>query len=100
MADTGFVEESKAGSAVRYCRVCGYDDPDLPWGEDGKIPSFFICPCCGAEHGYQDCTPEATARYRERWLVQGSPWADRHVPHDGLEPLDRLARILTPPLGD
>ncbi|MGB7430615.1 MAG: hypothetical protein WA933_22715 [Microcoleaceae cyanobacterium] len=41
------------------CRVCGYDMKYPIWGEDGNTPSFDICPCCGTEFGYEDCTPQS-----------------------------------------
>jgi len=28
------------------CRVCGLEQDDTPWGEDGKTASFNICDCC------------------------------------------------------
>lgn len=36
-----------------YCRVCGLYLGYQPWGEDGKTPSYEICPCCGVEFGYE-----------------------------------------------
>ncbi len=42
------------------CRVCGLDHhPDMPWGEDGQLPSFDICLCCGVQFGYGDSHPAA-----------------------------------------
>jgi hypothetical protein len=46
----------------------------LPWGEDGKTPTFEFCPCCGVEHGYQDATPLGARRYREKWFSTGANW--------------------------
>ncbi len=56
------------------CRVCGYWDIDEPWGEDGKNPTFFYCPCCGVEHGYQDILPSSTKKFRQKWLENGAKW--------------------------
>ena len=61
-------------SPESHCRVCGYEDTDLPYGEDGKTPSFNFCPCCGVEHGYQDCEPIAARKYREAWIQSGAKW--------------------------
>ena len=42
------------------CRVCGwYMEGYLPYGEDGSLPTFDMCDCCGVEFGYQDCQPSA-----------------------------------------
>ena len=56
------------------CRVCGLEQADPPWGEDGKTASFLICHCCGTEFGYEDVKPISAKKARERWLSQGSPW--------------------------
>jgi hypothetical protein len=56
------------------CRVCGYLNETPPWGEDGKTPSFEICPCCGVEFGYEDATPQAVRNYRANWLARGAQW--------------------------
>jgi hypothetical protein len=58
------------------CRVCGVRLDEAPWGSDGMNPSFDLCPCCGAEFGYEDATPEGARRYRARWLASGAPWND------------------------
>lgn len=56
------------------CKVCGYDYGDYIWGEDGKIPSFEICPCCGTEFGYEDASEVAIVSQRQRWLDSGKKW--------------------------
>lgn len=63
-----------------YCRVCGYEPEEPPWGEDGCTPSFEICPSCGVEWGYQDATDAGVRRYRAAWLANGGNWADQSVP--------------------
>ena len=60
--------------ASHYCRVCGLDQGEPPWGEHGNSPSFGICFCCGVEFGYGDCSIEDTKRTREIWLAKGAPW--------------------------
>ena len=36
------------------CRVCGLDQGEPIWGEDGRTPTYGICSCCGVEFGYGD----------------------------------------------
>ena len=59
-----------------YCKVCGCQLDYLPWGEDGKTPSFDICPCCGVEFGNEDYTEESIKKYREKWINGGAHWFD------------------------
>lgn len=80
-----------------FCRVCGYEPEGPPWGEDGRTPTFEICPCCGVEWGYQDATPIGVDRYRSGWLQSGAQWTDLSVAHDGLDAETRLARVLDQP---
>ena len=56
------------------CRVCGLRLLVPPWGEDGECPDYTICPCCGVEAGYEDCTPESARRFRAQWLSRGGAW--------------------------
>lgn len=56
------------------CRVCGLYLDTPPWGEDGKSPTYEICPCCSVEFGNEDYTVESTKRYREKWLFEGARW--------------------------
>lgn len=56
------------------CRVCGLLQETLPWGEDGKSPSYNICYCCGVEFGYEDCTLVSIKNYREKWIESGGKW--------------------------
>jgi hypothetical protein len=83
------------------CRVCGLlyvaEDPaDLPWGEDGKNPSFWFCDCCGVEFGYEDSLPEGARRYRKRWLDSGAQWHDpgAQPPRSNLD--EQLAAVPPP----
>lgn len=77
----------------RFCRVCGYDPGDPPWGDNGLDPSFEICSCCGVEWGYQDMKLEGVLKYRERWLGAGARWA-YPKDDDGLSTEVRLARVI------
>jgi len=51
-----------------FCRVCGYNNLEPPWGDDGKSPTYDYCPCCGVEFGYQDACIEGIKSYRKKWL--------------------------------
>lgn len=57
-----------------YCRVCGFESPFLPWGADGKSPSWEICPCCGTEFGYEDCSVQSARKKRAEWVKNGMKW--------------------------
>lgn len=76
-----------------FCRVCGYQPTEPPWGDDGRTPSFDYCPCCGVEWGYQDSSPDGIERFRTAWLKNGAPWHDVKQQPDGLDLADRLRRI-------
>lgn len=58
----------------KRCRVCGLEQSEPPWGEDGCTPSFDICDCCGTEFGYEDCLPVSARKARAIWLSNGCPW--------------------------
>ncbi len=67
-------------SDISYCcRVCGFKSEDPPWGEDGKMPLYDFCPCCGVEHGYQDASPVGARKYRENWIKAGAQWENVHA---------------------
>ncbi|MDR2092390.1 MAG: hypothetical protein LBP58_03595, partial [Azoarcus sp.] len=59
-----------------YCRVCGYKLTDPSWGIDGNSPTWEICPCCGTEFGYEDCTLMSVRKRREEWILKGKKWFD------------------------
>lgn len=61
---------------VYMCRVCGLQQDEPSWGEDGNTPSFNICDCCGTEFGYEDATIVAIKRTREKWLSKGAKWSE------------------------
>ena len=61
-------------SDLYNCRVCGLPQDELPWGEDGASPTFEICDCCGTEFGYEDTTPAAAGRARQKWIANGAGW--------------------------
>lgn len=66
-----------------FCRICGLYSEDKPWGEDGHCPTYDICPCCGCEFGYEDCTFESAINYRKQWIENGVKWFDlKYKPED------------------
>lgn len=60
--------------STHYCRVCGLYIDNKPWGDDGYTPSFEICPCCGAEFGYDDYNVQLLKEYRRKWIDGGYKW--------------------------
>lgn len=67
----------KPVEVYNFCSICGYPLGDYsPWGDDGKMPTYDICPCCGVEWGYEDYTPESRKEYRNKWIVAGAKWFD------------------------
>ena len=63
--------------AENKCRVCGLDQGELIWGTDGHSPTHDICPCCGVEFGYEDCTTDGIAEHRKQWLASGAEWSSK-----------------------
>lgn len=57
-----------------FCRVCGFESEDPPWGDDGTSASFEMCVCCGVEHGYCDVVPSAARAWRQKWIDKGCKW--------------------------
>ena len=56
------------------CRVCGCYSENFPWGEDGKSPTYEICPCCGVQFGVKDITPEEIQNERDLWVKSKYKW--------------------------
>ncbi|MGA7732682.1 MAG: hypothetical protein WCD37_15600 [Chloroflexia bacterium] len=68
---------------LNRCRVCGLEQEEPPWGDDGLTPSFDLCACCGVEFGYEDSTPQSTRKYRSEWIANGARWfAHKFKPQD------------------
>ncbi len=76
-----------------YCRICGYEPAEPPWGWDSRVPSYAFCPCCDVEWGYQDFWERSIDIFRSAWLEAGAPWRNAKVPHDGLTVAERLRRV-------
>lgn len=63
---------------LHHCRVCGFDHDYLIWGEDGTVPSFDICGCCGVEFGYEDTHKENCIEIRRHWIKnKNAKWSDK-----------------------
>ena len=75
------------------CRVCGLEQDELPWGEDGKCPNYDICDCCGVEFGNEDYTYDSTIRYRKEWIEKGAIWSDEKRKPSSWDLNDQLSRI-------
>jgi hypothetical protein len=82
-----------ASSDKYHCRVCGFWDVEMPWGEDGKTPSFEYCPCCGVQHGYQDTTAKGACRFRSEWIAGGGVWSVPKVKPNGWNLTEQLEFI-------
>lgn len=52
--------------APYYCSICGLPLDFAPWGDDGKTPTYDICPCCGVEWGNEDYTLDSRTEYRNK----------------------------------
>ncbi len=60
------------------CKICGYDIyPDKFRG--GDTPTYIICPCCGAESGYEDSTPKSIENCRQKWIDNQMIWFDKSI---------------------
>jgi hypothetical protein len=56
------------------CPVCGYNDTLAPPYADGQDDWYQeICPSCGTQFGYDDCT-RTHHELRQRWLDGGARW--------------------------
>ncbi len=68
-----------------YCRVCGFlsQAGEAPWSfiEGQLYPSYELCRCCGAEHGFDD--EDGGTLYRNKWINSGAPFSNKR-----LKPLD------------
>lgn len=60
--------------ATLFCRICGLEHSEPPWGADGQCPTYEFCPCCGVEAGHEDYTPSSASFYRQAWLAEGAAW--------------------------
>ena len=70
------------------CPICGYPGLDEPPYDEYGCASFDICPCCGVEYGYHDCTTPHV-ELRQRWIALGMPWSHPPSP-SGWDPEKQL----------
>tara|TARA_R110002124_G_scaffold278588_1_gene450669 strand:- start:1725 stop:1991 length:267 start_codon:yes stop_codon:yes gene_type:complete len=75
------------------CRVCGYLSDTAPWGEDGKCPTYEICPCCGVEYGYEDSAVAGVKQYRQEWMASGAKWQDAKARPENWSLEDQLKQV-------
>jgi hypothetical protein len=54
------------------CPVCGFDQLSSP------PMNHVMCPCCGTEFGYHDCT-RSHLELMNRWLAKGAPWFSKSI---------------------
>lgn len=70
-------------NSLYFCRVCGLEQEDAPWGANAKTPSYNICDCCGVEFGYEDSRLESIRIYRSAWIQKGMDWfLKKNKPND------------------
>lgn len=75
------------------CRVCGAEQPEAPWGDDGETPTYDICNCCGVEFGYEDSTVQSIKKYRAKWLDSGAKWMNKKSEPQNWSVDEQLAHI-------
>lgn len=71
------------------CRVCGYNDIEM-WRE-GKYATYYICPSCFTESGYDDLNYEIILKRRTEWIAEGMPWRSSTEPTP--QPWDKLKQL-------
>ena len=76
-----------------YCRVCGLYSEELPWGEDGKTPSYDFCYCCGVEFGYEDYIVETVKCYRNEWIENGAKWSEEEFKPENWDLEEQMKNI-------
>jgi len=76
-----------------HCRICGLREDVPPWGDDGKTPQFDFCNCCGVEHGYQDCSPAGSRKFRADWIASGGVWSDERSRPIGWQLEQQLGQV-------
>ena len=77
-----------------FCRVCGYEPEEAPWGESGEVPTYQYCPCCNTQFGVTDTQFEQILAERKDWLEAGMPWRSKRYPRpEDWDPLEQLGLI-------
>ncbi len=76
------------------CRVCGYKfDAFRPWGKDATIPSFYYCPCCFVEFGFDDVNESIIQKQRRAWIMRGFDWYEPSKMPQNWSPVEQLKNI-------
>lgn len=75
------------------CRVCGAEQLEAPWGDDGESPTYEICDCCGVEFGYEDSTLQGIKKYRTKWLEDGAKWHSKKSEPENWSVVEQLSHI-------
>ncbi|EOJ5594350.1 hypothetical protein [Escherichia coli] len=91
--DTGNDNSLDTGGGCEVCRVCGAEQPEAPWGDDGETPTYDICNCCGVEFGYEDSTVQSIKKYRAKWLDSGAKWMNKKSEPQNWSVDEQLAHI-------
>ncbi|WP_250261726.1 hypothetical protein [Escherichia coli] len=91
--DTGNDNSLDTGGGCEVCRVCGAEQPEAPWGDDGETPTYDICNCCGVEFGYEDSTVQSIKKYRAKWLDSGAKWMNKKSEPQNRSVDEQLAHI-------
>jgi hypothetical protein len=82
--------ETKAGTADRFsCPVCGYGGLAEPAYDEHGCSSHEICPSCGTQFGYHDCST-SHAELRTRWLEGGARWRSQQPQPENWSALAQL----------
>lgn len=94
-AEERIAEKEKCHSSphAHECMVCGCYSVDFPWGEDGKSPTFQLCPCCGVQFGKEDSTMESIKTYRAEWKNSGGNWFMKNEKPEGWDIEEQMKNI-------
>ncbi|MBN9415514.1 MAG: hypothetical protein J0I12_08740 [Candidatus Eremiobacteraeota bacterium] len=77
-----------------FCRVCGYEPEEAPWGESGQQPTYQYCPCCNTQFGVTDAVFEQIQAERKAWIEAGMPWrSKRYAQPEDWNPLEQIGLI-------
>jgi hypothetical protein len=75
------------------CLVCGYTNLDEAPYDNYGCASYIICPCCGTEFGYDDCTISHIA-LRQKWIKSGMKWWSKNIlPQKNWNPKEQLQQL-------
>ena len=58
------------------CPICDYELGEFPWGENGDLSSFLICPSCGVEFGYTDMCGGSEESRKKLYQLWRKAWEE------------------------